>query len=85
MWSSIGFCATTVNKNPNKQLGGVHMATSSIFTHIKITDPKKAEAFVDAMEASANDPKVKPSAPIIPTITDLDAIRKLVAKRNASK
>ena len=57
------------------------MATSSIFANIKINDPEKAEAFVSALEASANDPKVKPSAPIIPTITDLDLIRKLMAKR----
>ena len=57
------------------------MATSSIFANVKITDPKKAEAFVNALEASANDPKVKPSAPIIPTLTDVNAIRKLMAKR----
>ncbi|MBE6658642.1 MAG: hypothetical protein E7604_09385 [Ruminococcaceae bacterium] len=57
------------------------MATSSIFAHVKITDPQKAEAFVNALEASENDPKVKPSAPVIPTLTDLDAIRRLMAKR----
>lgn len=57
------------------------MATSSIFANVKITDPKKAEAFVNALEASANKPKKKPSAPIIPTITDLVAIRKLMANR----
>ena len=59
------------------------MATSSIFAQVKITDPKKAEAFVAAFEASERESKIKrePSAPIIPTITDLDAIRKLVAKR----
>lgn len=57
------------------------MATSSIFANVRITDPKKAEAFVNALEASANDPKVKPSAPIIPTLTDVNAIRKLMAKR----
>lgn len=57
------------------------MATSSIFTNVKITDPKKAKAFIEALEASENDPKVEPSAPIIPTITDLDEIRKIMAKR----
>ena len=57
------------------------MATSSIFINIKITDSEKAEAFVSALEASANDPKLEPSAPIIPTLTDLNAIRKLMAKR----
>ena len=59
------------------------MATSSIFAQVKITDPKKAEAFVAALEASERESKFQPksSAPIIPTITDLDTIRKLVAKR----
>ena len=56
------------------------MATSSIFTNVKITDPKKAKAFIEVLEASENDPKVEPSAPIIPTITDLDEIRKIMAK-----
>lgn len=72
---------TTDKKEPNRQLGGVLMATSSIFANVKITDPKKAEAFVNALEASANAPKVTPSAPIIPTLTDVNAIRKLMAKR----
>ena len=57
------------------------MATSSIFARVKITDPKKAETFVNALESSASDPKAKLSAPVIPTVTDLDAIRKLMAKR----
>ena len=33
------------------------MATSSIFANVKITDPKKAEAFINAMDAAANSPK----------------------------
>ena len=57
------------------------MPTSSIFALIKITDPKKAEAFVNALVESTNDPPRKPSAPVIPTVTDLDEIRKIVAKR----
>ncbi len=59
------------------------MATSSIFTRFRITDPKKAEAFIAALEASEKESQKKqePSAPIIPTITDIAAIRKLVAKR----
>ena len=32
------------------------MATSSIFHNIKISDPKQAEAFVTALEASKKDP-----------------------------
>jgi len=58
------------------------MPTSSIFARVKISDPQKAEAFVQALEASANDPKRKPTAPVIPTVTDLEEIRKIVAKRN---
>lgn len=50
------------------------MPTSSIFAQIKITDPKKAEAFVNALVESANDPPRKTSAPVIPTVTDLDEI-----------
>ena len=57
------------------------MPTSSIFAQIKITDPKKAEAFVNALVESANDPPRKPSASVVPTVTDLDEIRKIVAKR----
>lgn len=57
------------------------MATSSIFANIKITDPKQAELFVNAMEASANDPKRVPSMPVKPPLTDPEAIRKLMAKR----
>ncbi len=53
------------------------MATSSIFTNVKITDPK----FIKAWIASDEEPKVEPSAPIISTITDLDEIRKIMAKR----
>ena len=33
------------------------MATSSIFVNVKITNPKKAEAFINAMDAAANSPK----------------------------
>ena len=57
------------------------MATSSIFTNVKITDPKKGKAFIKAWMASAKEPKVEPSAPIIPTVTDLDEIRKIMAKK----
>ncbi|MCD8299980.1 MAG: hypothetical protein LUC41_02190 [Clostridiales bacterium] len=57
------------------------MATSSIFANVKITEPKKAEAFVDALEASANEPIRKPSTPDIPVVTNADDIRTLMAKR----
>lgn len=59
------------------------MATSSIYTQIRITTPKEAEAFVSALDASEKESKVKrkPSAPIIPTICDPVEIRKLMGKR----
>ena len=57
------------------------MPTSSIFMNVKITDPKKGKAFIKAWLASADEPKVEPSAPIIPTITDLNEIRKIMAKK----
>ena len=57
------------------------MATSSIFANIKITDPEKAETFINALETSANESPRKPSVPIIPTVTDLATIRELMAKR----
>ena len=61
------------------------MATSSIFAHVKITDPKKAEMFVEALEASEKAQINKPTAPSIPVMKDLDEIRKLVAKRKSAK
>ena len=60
------------------------MATSSIFSNIKINDPKDAEAFIRALEASEKDPKIESTAPAIPTVTDLNAIRNLMSKRMKS-
>lgn len=37
------------------------MATSSIFHNIVITDPKKADDFVNAIESSIADPRPKPN------------------------
>ena len=54
------------------------MATSSIFAKVKIDDPKKAEAFIDALEASENKPKRKPSIPVKPPVTDIDEIKKFM-------
>ncbi len=53
------------------------MATSSFFTNVKITDPK----FIKAWIASVYESKVELSASIIPAITDLNEIRKIMAKR----
>ncbi len=44
------------------------MATSSIFANIQITDPKKAEAFAEALDESARDPERVPSASVIPLV-----------------
>lgn len=56
------------------------MATSSILTNVKITDPRKAELFVNALEASSKDPKWVPTSEIKPPLTDKKAIRDLVLK-----
>lgn len=57
------------------------MTMSSIIANVKITDPQSVEAFVDALEQSANEPQRELSAPMIPTLTDVDEIRKLMSKR----
>ena len=57
------------------------MATSSIFAHVKITDPTKAEMFVNALEASKNAQAEKPCASTIPVMRDVKDIRKLMEKR----
>lgn len=57
------------------------MATSSIFARVRIDDPKKAEAFIDALEASENKPKRKPSISVRPPMTDIDEIKKFMTKR----
>lgn len=57
------------------------MATSSLFANIKITNPKQAEPFVNALEESANDTKRQPSKTVIRTLTDKTEIKKLMSKR----
>lgn len=57
------------------------MATSSILTNVIIRDPKKAEAFADALEASSRDPKRESSAPAISVLRDADAIRSFLAEK----
>lgn len=54
------------------------MATSSILTNVVIKDSKKAEVLANALEASSRDPKRKPSAPTIPVLTDVDAVRRFL-------
>ena len=57
------------------------MATSSILTSVKITDPKKIESFIKALDASADDPKREPSAQVSRQMTNIDEIRSLMSKR----
>lgn len=57
------------------------MPTSSIFANVRIDDPKRAEAFVDALIVSEQVPKRKMTSHVKPPLTDYDAIRRLVAKR----
>ena len=63
--------------------GGADMATSSIFTSFNIHDSKTAEAFVDALDRSANEPKRTISSPN--HITDKDAIAKMFSQRKNAK
>ena len=57
------------------------MATSSILSNVKITDPKKIESFIKALDASADDPKREPSASMSRQMTNIDKIRRLMSKR----
>jgi hypothetical protein len=57
------------------------MATSSIFADVVIADPEKAERFVELLDASSREAEWKPTMPVKPLLTDVDAIRKLMAKR----
>lgn len=57
------------------------MATSTIFANIKIKDAETAERFVAVLEESEKEKDRKSSAQAYPILTDLDEIRKLVAKR----
>lgn len=57
------------------------MATSSIFANIKITEPEKIEAFIDALEASIADPMPHSDTPKKTVLSDPEAIRTLWNKR----
>lgn len=58
------------------------MATSSILTNIKITDPQKAEDFAEALDISAHEPERRPSKQIIPLVTNIGEIRKFMGMGN---
>ena len=57
------------------------MATSSILTNVVIEDTKKAEAFVDALEKSSQDPVWKPSAPSIPILDSVEELRRFLDRK----
>lgn len=61
------------------------MATSSIFANIKITEPEKIEAFVEALEASIADPMPAPDVPRKTVLSDPDKIREIWDKRKGDK
>ena len=56
------------------------MPTSSIFTNVKITDPTKAEAFINALDEAANAPHEKKQREKAHILTDHEEIRKLMKK-----
>ncbi len=58
------------------------MATSSIFTNIKINNSKQAEALIKALEASEKEETTKTSKMICKRITDENEITAIIEKRN---
>ena len=61
------------------------MPTSNIFENIIISDPEKAEKFINALDASSHDSAWKPETQVAPPLTDAEEIRKLMAKRAIAK
>lgn len=61
------------------------MATSSIFASFNINDPKTAEAFVEALEQSAKDPKRVPTSPEPKFLTDRNEIMEFFAQRKKTE
>ena len=57
------------------------MATSSILTELVIEDPKKAEAFINALEMSSQGPVCSPSAPSIPILDSVKEIRRFLERK----
>ena len=61
------------------------MATSSIFTNVKINDRDSAEMFISALEKASKAPKRVPTTKVDPPLRDKEAIRALFAKRLGNK
>ena len=61
------------------------MATSSIFANFNITDSKKAEDFVAALDSSAKEPRREVSADRNAFVVLSFDIKSLWAKRKAQK
>ena len=61
------------------------MATSSIFANVKITDPKKAEAFINAMDAAANSPKRNIQATTSFLVDDPEKIKEMFEEGKIKK
>jgi hypothetical protein len=58
--------------------GGVVMATSSIFANVRINDPKKAEAFIDAYVDVMENPRKRDLSDVKPPLTDINEIRRIM-------
>ncbi len=65
--------------------GGNSMATSSIFHNVRISDPKQAEAFVAALEASEKESGVRSNSPIHKANTDRELSKKLAEMRRKAR
>ena len=50
-------------------------------TELVIEDPKKAEAFINALELSSQDPVWKPFAPSIPILGSVEESRRFLGKK----
>lgn len=61
------------------------MATSSIFTRVRIDNEKDAEAFVDALEKSEKATENEKLTPTYRYITNPDEIRELVAANKKAR
>ena len=57
------------------------MATSSIFHQVRISDPKQAEAFADALEKSARMTARASEIRARASLSDREAIRNLMGKK----